>query len=180
MRTVDADAHVIESMETWGYLEKGEERFLPTLTEQTAGGLSHNVEGREQKEFWVINGRVHNRDRNVGSNTSEESREMRSIEARLAHMDELDIDVQVLFPTLLLRPIADNAPLEFALARSYNRWLADIWKAGDGRLRWVAVPPLLDLSKTRDELQFAKDHGACGIFMRPLECEPREWQFRCP
>ena len=38
-------------------------------------------------------------------------------------------------------------------------------------MRWVAVPPLLSLDKARDELAFAKDNGAVGIFMRPLECE---------
>lgn len=171
MPTVDSDAHVIESMTTWSYLREGEERFLPILTEQTAGYKIHNAEGREQREFWVINGRVHNRDRNLGSNTSEESREMQEVSARLDHMDALGVDVQVLFPTLLLRPIADNAPLEYALARSYNRWLAEIWKKGGGRLRWAVVPPLLSPEKLRDELEFGKDNGACAVFMRPLECE---------
>jgi predicted TIM-barrel fold metal-dependent hydrolase len=172
MPTVDADAHVIESMTTWSYLQEDEARFLPMLTEQVAGHRERNVEGRVQREFWVINGRVHNRDRNLGSNTSEESREMREVTARLEHMDQLGVDVQILFPTLLLRPIADNAPLDFALSRSYNRWLADIWKKGDGRLRWAVVPPLLSMGdKLRDELTFGKEHGACAVFMRPLECE---------
>jgi predicted TIM-barrel fold metal-dependent hydrolase len=86
-------------------------------------------------------------------------------------MDELEVDVQVLYPTLLLRPVADNPRLDYALARSYNRWLASIWKHGGDRLRWVAVPPLLTMDKVRDEMKFAKDNGACGIFMRGLECE---------
>jgi len=29
----------------------------------------------------------------------------------------------------------------------------------------------MSLDKSRDELEFCKDNGACGIFMRPLECE---------
>ena len=28
-----------------------------------------------------------------------------------------------------------------ALARSYNRWMADIWKNDKTWLRWVCVPP---------------------------------------
>jgi predicted TIM-barrel fold metal-dependent hydrolase len=64
---------------------------------------------------------------------------------------------------------------ERALCRTYNRWLADLWRKGGGRLRWVAKPPLRLLEKTptavRDELAWAKDNGACGIFMRGLECE---------
>jgi predicted TIM-barrel fold metal-dependent hydrolase len=57
------------------------------------------------------------------------------------------------------------------LVRSYNRWLAEIWDQGGGRLRWAAVPPLMSLDKAREELTFAKEHGACSVFMRPLECE---------
>lgn len=171
MPTIDADAHVIENEVTWRYMTDSERKYTPMITRRFAGQEIRNIEGKVQEEFWIINQRVHNKDRNVGSNTSEESREMRSIDARIRHMDELEIDIQVLFPTLLLRPIADDAPLEFALCRSYNRWLADIWKQGGGRLRWVAAPPLLSMDKMRDELQFAKDNGACGVFMRALECE---------
>ena len=171
MPTIDSDAHVIESEVTWRYLAEDERHYTPMITRRFSGQEIRNVEGKLQEEFWVINQRVHNKDRNIGSNTTEESREMRSVEARIRHMDELEIDIQILFPTLMLRPIADNQPLEFALCRSYNRWLADIWKQGGGRLRWVAAPPLLSMDKARDELQFAKDHGACGVFMRALECE---------
>jgi predicted TIM-barrel fold metal-dependent hydrolase len=64
---------------------------------------------------------------------------------------------------------------ERALCKSYNRWLADLWRQGGGRLRWVAKPPLRLLEKmpavVEDELAWAKENGACGIFMRGLECE---------
>lgn len=171
MPAVDADAHVVESMETWALVAEEEPRLVPMLTRRTAGREIRNSEGAVQQEFWVINGRVHNRDRNVGANTTEESREMRDVNARLRHMDDLEIDVQVLFPTLLLRPIADNARLDYILAKSYNRWLAGIWKHGAGRLRWAVVPPLLAPERLREELEFGKEHGACAVFMRPLECE---------
>jgi uncharacterized protein len=171
MRAIDADAHVIESPMTWEYLDPAHRKFLPTVVSKSSGNDVRNVEGNLQQEYWVLAGRIHNKDRNVGSNTSEESREMRSIDARLAHMDELEVDVQVLFPTLLLRPVARHPHLEYALAHAYNRWLADIWKKAPKRLRWAAVAPLLSMDKLRDELRFAKDNGACGIFLRPLECE---------
>ncbi len=171
MRAIDSDAHVIETDQTWAYLTKDEAHFMPMIVDRRQGAEMRNSEGKLQQEYWIINQRVHNKDRNVGSNTSEESREMRSIEARIRHMDELEVEVQVLYPTLLLRPVADNPRLDFALCRSYNRWLADIWKRANGRLRWVAAPPLQSLDKLRDELQFAKDNGACGIFLRALECE---------
>lgn len=171
MRAIDADAHVIETMETWRHVAETAPALMPMLTRRTEGREIRNSEGRVQQEFWVIDGRVHNRDRNMGSNTPEASRDMTDVGARLAHMDELDVEMQILFPTLLLRPIADNRALDYALAASYNRWLAGIWKAGKGRLRWAVAPPLLAMDKVREELDFARDNGACAVFMRPLECE---------
>src|SRR4030095_3479539 len=74
-----------------------------------------------------------------------------------------------------LRPVVQDAERERALCKSYNRWMGDLWQQGKGRLRWVAKPPLRLLEKTpaavREELAWSKDHGACGIFMRGLECE---------
>jgi predicted TIM-barrel fold metal-dependent hydrolase len=171
MLTIDADAHVIETMETWRYLRESEQAYMPQVVSRTEGLDEHNVDGKIMRNYWYVNRRIHNKEQNLSFDVPEESREMRDVQARIAHMDELDIDIQVLFPTLMLRPIADRAAVEFALIRSYNRWLADIWKQGKGRLRWVAAPPILSLDKAREELEFAKANGACGIFMRALENE---------
>ncbi len=171
MRAIDADAHVIETMATWDTVAREAPDLMPMITERVSGREIRNSEGRVQQQFWVINGRVHNRDRNLGSNTPEDSREMRDISARLRHMDELDVEVQILFPTLLLRPIANNPRLDHALAKSYNRWLADIWKQAPDRLRWAVVPPLTNMDRVAEELRFGRDNGACAVFMRPLECE---------
>ena len=171
MLTIDADAHVIETMETWRFLEASERAYMPQVVSRTEGLDELNVDGIVKRNYWVVNKRIHDKEQNLSFDVPVESREMRDIQSRIAHMDELDIDIQVLFPTLMLRPIADRAAIEFALIRSYNRWLASIWKQGGGRLRWVAVPPILSLEKARDELTFAKENGACGIFMRALENE---------
>jgi uncharacterized protein len=175
MGAVDADAHVIETVQTWSYLEGDERRFTPQLMRQTSGGELLSNEGDTVRDFWVIENRSHGKDRNVGTNTSQESREMLSVEARLAHMDELEVETQVLYPTLFLRPVVREPERELALYKSYNRWMADLWQQGKDRLRWVAKPPLRLLEKSpgtiRDELAWAKEHGSCGIFMRGLECE---------
>jgi len=84
-------------------------------------------------------------------------------------MDELNVDVQVLYPTIFLRPFTRRSEVELALSRSYNRWLIEIWKKAPDRLRWVAVLPLLSMEKALEEARFAKENGACGIFMRGLE-----------
>ncbi|MDX1484447.1 MAG: amidohydrolase family protein [Alphaproteobacteria bacterium] len=173
MPTIDSDAHVIETPATWGYMEGPDLVHRPVTISTPAGEA---VEGRPQPqtEFWGIDGRMIERERNIGLETDRGARELSDIEKRLAHMDELTIDVQVLYPSLWLRPITRKPAVELALIRSYNRWLADIWKAGAGRLRWVALAPLLSLDDpglVRDELAAAKETGACGVFMCGLACD---------
>jgi predicted TIM-barrel fold metal-dependent hydrolase len=172
MATIDSDAHVIETTATWQYLTATERAFMPDIFVRSE--LTPAAGGNRRNEFWVIEGRLQSKGSNVGSETPQDAREMRDVERRLAHMDELGIDVQVLYPSLFLRPLTRDPALEFALARSYNRWLADIWKKGGGRLRWAAMPPLrslLDVGRVRDELLFAKENGACAIFLCGMECD---------
>jgi predicted TIM-barrel fold metal-dependent hydrolase len=156
MPTIDADAHVIESEETWSYI--ADEKLRPFLI--TPGG------GRPQN--WLIDGRVFNRGVNVNRELPEAIREMRDIDGRLKHMDELEIDLQVLYPSLFLRPLTGKPEVEVAICRSYNRWLTEICGKGRGRLCWIAVVPVIDMASAVSEVQFAKANGACGIFMRGL------------
>ena len=173
MGTIDSDAHVIETMRTFDYIEPEYRHLKPRVVRQVEGDHVKSNEGGAQKEFWIIDGRLQPKEHNVGSNTSDASREMRDVRARLDHMDALKIDVQVLYPTVFLRAWTQDPTVEVVLCRSYNRWLADIWKEGKNRLRWVVMPPLRDLEETRKELKFGKENGACGIFVRELRNRQR-------
>jgi predicted TIM-barrel fold metal-dependent hydrolase len=160
--TIDSDAHVIETDRTWAFMTQAEQRFKPVT-----------VEPRDDEDkgalYWIIDGKIKRRRRNIGGDTSEASRELTDVGARLKHMDELGTDVQVLYPTIYTRKIADNPAADSALGRSYNRWLAEVWEQAKDRLRWVAIPPLMELDKAKEELAWAKDHGAVGTFMRGFE-----------
>jgi len=161
--TIDSDAHVIECERTWQYVEKAARELMPKL-------VIEDGEDSGQKQFWVLEGRAHSQ-ANVGLNTSKESREMADVDARLRHMNELEIDVQVLYPSLFLRPLTRRRDVEIALCRSYNRWLADVWSQGKGRLRWAVVLPLMSIEESLAEMRFAHDHGACAVFMRGIEMD---------
>jgi len=156
MPTIDADAHVIESERTWDYIE--DDKLRPFLI--TPGG--------SRPQNWLIDGRVFNRGVNVDRGLPESIREMRDIEGRLKHMDALDIDLQVLYPSLFLRPLTAKPEVEKAICRSYNQWLIDICNQGEGRLRWIAVIPVMDMASAVEEIRLAKANGACGIFSRGL------------
>src|ERR671918_840417 len=166
MAVIDSDAHVLETDRTWDYMLESERplkpRIVATPEDESSGG-----------ESWFIDGIYLGKARNVGHDTSKESREMDDIQARLKHMDGLGVDVQVLYPTIFLRPYTKRPELELAVTRSYNRWLMDIWQRAPERLRWTAVLPLLTMDKALEEARFAKANGACGIFMRGLEGDKR-------
>jgi uncharacterized protein len=156
MPTIDADAHVIESEQTWGYI--GRDELRPLLVAPSGG----------RRQYWLIDGRVFHRGVNVNRELPEAIREMRDVAGRLRHMDELGIDVQVLYPSLFLRPLTSKPEVEEAICHSYNQWLIDICSKAEGRLRWVATVPLMNIESAVAEARFAKANGACGIFSRGL------------
>ncbi len=177
MGWIDSDAHVVETTQTWDYLSASEQRLrpLPVFTDREnskqrawlidgkIGGL-HN-EPLSAEEFAELSRRMSGRQ----MATTKETREMGDVEARVAHMNELGIEIQVVYPTFFLGPYADRPQVEVALCGAYNRWMADVWKQGKGRIRWMCVLPFLSISDALDQMRFGKEHGACGIFMRPIE-----------
>ena len=175
MGWVDADAHVVETPHTWDYLHLSERKYRPGL---------YQAEGESGSQRWVIDGKVRGLFRFVHTaeqlaalsagvgrsmNSRPEARDMANVDARLSHMDELGIEVQVLYPTIFLDQCAERPAVDVALCGAYNRWLADIWAHGNGRLRWLCVPPLLSMPDALDQLRFAKENGACGVMVRPME-----------
>ena len=161
MAIIDADAHVLETDRTWDYMTGPERAFRPQIVTPVKGSDA-------KEEFWLVDGRLKLKSRNVGKDTPKTSREMHDTETRLKHMDEMDVSIQVLYPTIFLTPITTRPEIELALCKSYNRWLADIWKMGKNRLRWAAVLPLLKMDKALAELEFALKNGACGVFVPGL------------
>jgi predicted TIM-barrel fold metal-dependent hydrolase len=175
MPTIDADAHVVESDATWGYMDPSEREFRPVLVRPS---------GEASREYWMVDGKIRGLARSVITSeqfaamsaragrrmdTPKETREMENVPARLRHMDELGIDVQVLYPTIFIEHVADRPEVETAICRSYNRWMAEIWDQGKGRLRWVAPLPLQTMDRALEQLAFAHENGACAVFMRGVE-----------
>jgi predicted TIM-barrel fold metal-dependent hydrolase len=173
MSAIDSDAHVVECEATFDYIDPEYHDYKPrVMLQKDDDNITMDNEGKApQREFWVIDGRILPKEGNIGHNTAKESREMTNIASRLAHMDELEIDVQVLYPTVFLRPWTVDPTIEYAICKSYNRWLTDIWKVAPDRLKWAVMPPLLSMDKVDEELRFAKDHGAVCVFLRGIECE---------
>ena len=176
MPVIDADAHVVESEHTWEYMDPSDRKYRPYISSSPVNG----------SERWVIDGQLRRSAKQVITDeqfkdleqktgrklaTTLETRGMENVEVRLKALDELGIDIQILFPTMFLEQISDRAEVEVPICLSYNRWLADIWKQGKGRLRWICVLPLLSIPDAIDQLRYSKENGAVGVFWRCIEGE---------
>ena len=119
MKIIDADAHVIENESTWDYMLESERAFKPKVVGAT--------NAKDPFDYWLIDGRVIPRN-NVGRDLPVAAREMSDLSVRIKHMDELGIDCQVIYPTFFITPVSRRPDIDFAVSRSYNRWMADIVK----------------------------------------------------
>lgn len=173
MTVIDSDTHVDETEETWEYLGESERRFKPVTVMQQASLAEGQVPGYDR--YWLIDGalRVRRIRDDVRTGTTQATRELLDVPARLRHMDELGVDTQVIYPTFFLSAVTDRPEVETALCKSYNRWLAEKCSQSGGRLQWVAVVPLLDMEAAVGEAQAAKRLGACGLMKKGVECGSR-------
>lgn len=62
--------------------------------------------------------------------------------ARVAALDAMGIDVQVLFPSTSYAAISTDPGLEAALFRAYNRYVAGQCRSVSDRLKWAGLLPL--------------------------------------
>ena len=175
MRYVDADGHVEESPATFA------DKYLdPAFRAQRP-----RVVGVEGMVYWAIDEQLFPRRvgrgcNNLGTPTSYDGKpavhtvgkpesvgcmELTDLDARLKIMDEEEIRVQVLYPTLFLAyPLSSNPALVTALCASYNRWLGDSL-SGQERLRWAAVVNLDDVDAAAHEMREAKRLGAAAVMI---------------
>src|SRR4051794_18329442 len=101
LRVIDADTHVDETEDTWDSCQAD---LKPTT------GYPRNPDpNRPPVRYWQVG--AHRRPRFIRdeatSGTTVGTRELLDVDARLAHMDELGIETQVIYPTLFLSEPAE-------------------------------------------------------------------------
>jgi predicted TIM-barrel fold metal-dependent hydrolase len=152
MGYVDADTHVFEVEETWQHFDPAERDFAPPTD-----GSPWQVE-----DFTVTLSGAPRVDE-YAQVYPEGTQDLRDIPARLAHMTEMEVDVQACFSSFWLMHDLRDPVREAAMHRSWNRWMAERTSESGGRLRWFCQAPLRDSVRAAEELQFAKEHGAVGV-----------------
>jgi uncharacterized protein len=173
---VDADGHVLEPIDLWeNYIE--DRQWLPMAPrffDDEDGEQQLMLEGelRSKKGGLGLGGR------NVRKKWDQSRRKQRWEEQepggfdphrRIADMDEENVDVCVLYPTVGLRfTDLKDGRLAAALCRAYNRWLADYCKPYPERLIGIAAIPFQEPELAVQEMRFAVEKlGFRGAFTRP-------------
>ncbi|HVH92549.1 MAG TPA: amidohydrolase family protein [Candidatus Acidoferrum sp.] len=179
---IDADTHISEGEAMWKMLEPD---FLPRRPIMLK--VPSDTWYGNRDAFWLIDGEIYPKPAGKGSfalvtpsaqsvqagrqDSTVGTREMTDIKNRLVDMDKLNTAVQIVYPTLFLVYNTKDAGLELALCRAYNRFLAAAWAAAPDQIKWVVVLPLHSIKESIDEIRFAKQNGAVGVFFRGIEDE---------
>jgi hypothetical protein len=121
------------------------------------------------RKFWLIDGRLYGQGGLPTDMYAPGTRDLTDVAARVAHMDKLGVATQVIYPSIFLNLIVENPAAELALAKAYNRWLADVCGRYPGRLKWLVVPAPRLMDETLAEIDFGARHGACGVILRGYE-----------
>jgi predicted TIM-barrel fold metal-dependent hydrolase len=161
---IDADTHVLEGEHTWDYLEPHEERFRPVLVPNARP----EVAGYDPRYWWMVDGITRKRGFD-DLRIPEGIRDLTDVAGRVSKMDEFGVDVQVIYPSLQLAPTTEKPEGILAMARSYNRFVANACRQSGGRLRWILIPPIETMPEALAELDFGSQHGACGILLHGYE-----------
>jgi predicted TIM-barrel fold metal-dependent hydrolase len=97
--------------------------------------------------------------------------EYQNRDARLAVMDEQDLETILMFPTLacgIEQALRDDIPATMATLRAFNRWLDEDWGFSfQDRIVGVPMLSLADPDGAIEELQWLLDHGARMVHLRP-------------
>jgi len=172
---IDADTHVIESEAIWEFFDPEMAARKPTLVRTRNNG---HVTNR-----WLIDGNLVPKPEGRGgqrlatppigeerqATKDWQTRALGDLESRLEDATRMGVETQVIYPTLFIGWITHDPVLEVAIYRSYNRFMADVYARGHGRLRYVVLPPLRNIEESIKEMRFGKEHGAVGVMFRGLE-----------
>ena len=172
---VDADGHILEPISLWqDYMDPAFRDRAPRLMKDESGKERLVIEEQVlgSKKGMGALGAVGARQGTVVDDTMEYANGKKGgfdPHARIPDMDLDGIDAAFLYPSIgLFCGAIQDPPLAAAVARAYNRWLADYCKPYPDRLFGVAMLPMQSADLAIEEMKFArKELGFKGAFVRP-------------
>jgi predicted TIM-barrel fold metal-dependent hydrolase len=185
----DADSHIIESRELWEKYLEPEYRVAGRLAlwrEEGKLGSYLKINGEVFRDIenpnipsyaiwrpgmtWESVGEL---DPKLAHPANEGASEPL---ARLRDMDAMGVDQTLLYPTWFAEgfPLVKDPDVAYALARTYNNWIADFCSAAPDRLFAAAMIPLQNMDFALEELQrIVQLPCFSAVFIRPAFVEGR-------
>ncbi|MBI2737501.1 MAG: amidohydrolase family protein [Rhodospirillales bacterium] len=173
MSIIDADSHVIESQETWQYLDPkfAKRRPVPVAVPADTSFLDWNT-------FWIIDRQV----RHFGATPIEgnvmagrksyspDVQQITDVKARLTAMDRMGVAKQLVHPSFTLSTLTEDPELEAALFQSYNTFMSKACAESGGRIFFNAVVPYRQPEQAVAELRrLDRMPGMASVLVRGLE-----------
>lgn len=176
---VDVDSHVYEPEAIWTDYVRAEKRpaaeqaFWRRGDELVINGAPARPLNRahlNRQAIWHPDSSVEEIGRLDPARPPEPNAGSWDVPARLADLDALGIDHQVICPTLFGEyfPAVEDPEAAVTLACAYNDWAVDFAAGGAGRLHPSAVLPLQDLEAAVAEVDRVRDLGLNAVTLRPM------------
>jgi predicted TIM-barrel fold metal-dependent hydrolase len=172
MRMIDADSHVIESEECWQYLDPAyhARRPIPVTVPADTSFLGWNA-------FWLIDRKVRHFGATPATSVIAKKKQFNigiqqitDVPSRLAEMDRMQVEKQVVHPSFCLSTMTEDPELEAALMRSYNSFMADKCRKSGGRIFFNAVVPFRSPDVAVEEIRrLRKLDGMASVLVRGIE-----------
>jgi predicted TIM-barrel fold metal-dependent hydrolase len=175
MPNIDADSHIFESAQAWSYIPAEHSALKPVLvmTERVdaskLGAAGSNMLARPSR--WLIAGQAYAALTQGAAGYPDGAQTLDAPDARIAHMDRLGVDVQVIYPTLFFGFIVDSTLTELVLVESYHRWMSEVCGQRRHRLRWIAPISPKNPQSSAALLKAAKDGGAVGVMIPTIDMD---------
>ena len=164
---IDADTHIVEDTNLWTEISKADLDAKPRVVITEPDKASPGVFPTGQ--YWLIDGELYGKGGQALINYTDGTRNFANPDARVAHMDQLGVAAQVIYPSIFLGLAAKTPRSELILARAYNRWMATLCMRFKGRLHYVAVPSTANIEASVADMKEWRDNGACGLLLRGYE-----------
>ena len=165
---IDADGHTHIPTEVFdNYLDKEFHRHRPRFVTFDDGRSFYIIEGRVVTKPFGWGPGTPGSIANTTPTLAVKDLDLSNVPGRLADLDLEDIDLQVIYPNVLMSINSlEHAGLAGAIARAYNTWISERCAQAGGRLRFAAIVALQDPKAAAEELKHAVNSlGAVGVMV---------------
>ena len=163
---IDFDTHVYEPLSVWtDYLDPKFRDRSPQWTTYGEGSLGVEVGGKLYPSVPNHPGMA-----KIYADDSKVDRSGNDPAVRLKWMDERDVDVHVIFPTLGMHGFSgsvQDAALAGAFSRAYNRYMAEYVATDPRRLRGAMIVPANHPEVAAEEMRWAKKNKLDIVYLNP-------------